>query len=85
MASTPPPGYPGPWRFTDPAGEIYHVTQVPLEFDRHLPPGPQPQALVFQTERGWISTVPVGPDFRFDRLTDQERLFLLEFASSPTA
>jgi hypothetical protein len=81
MGTRAPLSLPGPWIYTDPEGQQYLVDQVPLEFDPTLSEDRQPQAVVFQTEDGWIRVVPVGPGFRFDDIADSDRVRLLRTAA----
>lgn len=81
MGTRIPSSSPGPWIYTDPDGQQYLVDQVPLEYDRTLAPDRQLEAVVFQTEQGWIRAIPVGPGFRFDALLDTERIRLLQVAA----
>ncbi len=71
----------GPWIYTDPDGRRYLVQIVPLEHDPTLDEDLQPNAVVFETDEGWIRVSPVGHDFSLNHLSGAEVLKILQHAA----
>lgn len=73
----------GPWIFEDGKGRRYLVQMAPMERDLTVDEAHQPQALVFQTDEGWIRVVPVGHDFALDELSRAQILNILRHLDAP--
>jgi hypothetical protein len=81
MIDSPSSDGEGPWLYKDPNGLEYVIQLVPMEKDPTLDDSLQPQAIVFQSEAGWIRVSPVGHDFLPTELTGAQILAILRNAA----